>query len=168
MNRVDTQRVCHAHAVPAHVRSRLRTAIRRANILDEVNEAGRCYRKDGIAMRHRMQMPCDEAVIRQALHAPPERAPAQLVPVVPHELPQLRLGYVFAVHDLTQQRQILCRAERDYSFEITHTGLTSLRAITLQYLADPAAGLRRMFLAYHEPIQMAARRSELPVARCLR
>src|SRR5271170_3000188 len=111
-------------------------------------------------------MPRHEAVIRQALYAPPERAPAQLVSVVPHELPQLRLRHVLAVHDLTQQRQVLSWAECDCSFEITHACLTSLRAITLQSMADPAAGLRRMFLAYRAPTRIAARRSELPAARC--
>src|ERR1019366_4903629 len=102
-------------------------------------------------MHHRKRMSRDEAVIRQALHAPPERAPAQFVATVPHELPQLRLRYVLAVHDLAQQRQILSWAERDCSFEIAHAGLTSLPATTLPSMADPAAVPHRTFLACHAP-----------------
>jgi hypothetical protein len=46
----------------------------------------------------------DEAVIRQTFQAPPERTSAQLVSIVAHELPQLGLRHVLAVHDLAQQR----------------------------------------------------------------
>src|SRR5471030_349145 len=119
-------------------------------------------------MHHRKRMSCDEAVICQALHAPPERAPAQFVPTVPHELPQLRLRHVFAVHDLAQQRQILSWAERNRSLKIAHAVLTSLRATTPHSMADPAAGPRRMFRARHAPIQTEARGGEAPAARFLR
>jgi hypothetical protein len=134
----------------AHFRSRLRTAIRRAEILDEVNKAGRSDRKDRIVVHHRKQMPRDEAVVRQAFHAPPERAPAQLVSVVAHELPQLRLRHVLAVHDLAQQRQILSWAERNCSFEIPHAGLTSLRATTCHpWPIPPRVHAERSLLAMH-------------------
>ena len=91
MNLVDTQRVRDPHAIHPDVRSWFRTVVRRADILDKVDQAGRRDRKYGIAVRHRKRMSCDEAVVLEALHSPPERAPAQLVPAVPHELPQLRL-----------------------------------------------------------------------------
>src|SRR5579862_8615848 len=113
-------------------------------------------------------MSCDEAVVLQALHSPPERAPAQFVPAVPHELPQLRLRDVLAVHDLAQQRQILSLAQRDCSFGIPHAGLTSPRAIAPPSMADLAAAPRRTFPACHAPIQTAALQSGFPVARCLR
>src|SRR5262245_39367522 len=113
-------------------------------------------------------MSCDEAMVLQALHSPPERAPAQLVPTVPHELPQLRLRDVLAVHDLAQQRQVLRFAQRDCSFGIPHAVLTSPRATTLQYRADLAAAPRKTFPACHAPTQTAARRSGFPVVRCLR
>src|SRR5579872_7226072 len=83
VNLVDTQRMRDSYAVHADVRPCLRTVVRRADILDKVDQAGRSDREYGIAMRHRKRMSCDEAVVLQALHSPPERAPAQLVSAVP-------------------------------------------------------------------------------------
>src|SRR5690242_17499879 len=94
-----------------------------------------------------------EAVIGQAFYAPPERAPAQLVSVVTHELPQLRLRNVLAVHHLTQQRQILVCTKRDCSFEITHTVLISPHRTTRPSTAGRAVDQRKTFRARYGPIQ---------------
>src|SRR6516165_11078519 len=101
-------------------------------------------------------MSCDEAVVLQTLHSPPERTPAQLVPVVPHELPQLRLRHVLAVHHLTQQRQILVCTKRDCSFEITHTVLISPHRTTRPSTAGRAVDQRKTFRPRYGPIQRPA------------
>src|SRR5215813_7956579 len=102
-------------------------------------------------------MSCDEAMVFQTLHSPPERAPAQFVPVVSQELPQLRLRHVLAVHHLAQQRQILVSTKRDCSFEITHTVLTSPHRTTRPSTAGRAVDQRKTFRARYGPIQKPAR-----------